>query len=104
MPSPGCGGTARAIGSERTNPRSKTKASRDRGYTPTCTGRRATRVTPPTGIVGLVNLCAGSRSTGNGSALSKVCLADQRDNAAAMRLSFEQVLVEVWRQALVESV
>ena len=31
----------------------------------------------------------------NGSALPKVCLADRRDNAAAMRLSFEQVLVEV---------
>jgi hypothetical protein len=38
----------------------------------------------------------------NGSALLKVCLADQR-NAAAMKLSFEQVLVEVWRQSLVEN-
>lgn len=35
--------------------------------------------------------------------MSKVCLADQRDNAAAMTLSFEQALIEVWRQALVEN-
>jgi hypothetical protein len=40
---------------------------------------------------------------GNGSALSKVCLADQRDNAAAMELCFEQAVIEVWRQALVEN-
>jgi hypothetical protein len=69
----------------------------------TSTGKKAIRATPPTGIVGLENLCAGSRSTRNGSALSKVCLADQRDNAAAMTLSFEQALIEVWRQALVEN-
>jgi len=30
-------------------------------------------------------------------------LANQRDNAAAMTLSFEQILIEVWRQALVEN-
>ena len=30
-------------------------------------------------------------------------MADQRDNAAAMKLSFEQALIEVWRQALVEN-
>jgi hypothetical protein len=39
----------------------------------------------------------------NGSALSKVCLADQRDNGAAMILSFEQALVQGWRQTLVEN-
>jgi hypothetical protein len=39
----------------------------------------------------------------NGLALSKVCLANQRDNATAMTLSFEQILIEVWRQALVEN-
>ena len=39
----------------------------------------------------------------NGAASWKVCLADQKENAAAMKLSFEQVLVEVWRQALVEN-
>jgi len=39
----------------------------------------------------------------NGSTLSKVCLADERDTAAAMKLSFERVLVEVWRQSLVEN-
>ena len=39
----------------------------------------------------------------NGSALSKVCLADQRDNATAMKLSFEQALIEIWRQTLVEN-
>jgi hypothetical protein len=47
--------------------------------------------------------CAGNRSMRNGSALSKVCLADQTDNAAAMKLSFEQTLIEVWGQALVEN-
>jgi len=31
-------------------------------------------------------------------------LADQGDNAAAMERSFEQALIEVWRQALGESV
>jgi len=35
--------------------------------------------------------------------LSKVCLADQRDNATAMTLSFGQILIEVWRQTLVEN-
>ena len=45
----GLGGMPRAIGRGRTNPRSKTKASRDRGYTPTCTGRKAIRATQPTG-------------------------------------------------------
>ena len=48
------------------------------------------------------NPCAGSRSTGNGSASPKVCFSDQRDNAVAMELSFEQALIEVWRQALVD--
>lgn len=39
----------------------------------------------------------------NGSALSKVCSADQRDKTAAMKLFFEQSLIEVWRQSLVEN-
>ena len=69
----------------------------------TSTGKKAIRATPPTGIVGLVNPCAGSRSTGNGSALSKVWLADQSDDATAMTLTFEQILIEVWRQALVKN-
>jgi hypothetical protein len=94
----------REIGIERTKLPSRTKAYRDRGFTLTSTARKAIRATERTGIVGLVNPCAGSRSTGNGSALSKVCLADQGDNAAAMERSFEQALIEVWRQALGESV
>src|SRR5260370_34428658 len=82
-----------ATGSERTKPLSRTRGSRVRGYTPTCTARRATRVTQPIGTTGQASPSAGSRSMRNGSALSKVCLADQRDKAAAMELSFEQVLV-----------
>ncbi len=30
-------------------------------------------------------------------------MTDQRDNATAMTLSFEQTLIEVWRQTLVEN-
>ena len=76
-PSQGYGGTPRAIGSGRTNPCSKMKASRVRGCMRTSTGKKVIRATQPIGIVGLANPCAGSRSTGNGSALSKACLADQ---------------------------
>ena len=62
------------------------------------------RATPPIGTAERANPFAENHSTGNGSALSKVCLADQKDNATAMTLPFGQILIEVWRQTLVENV
>jgi hypothetical protein len=69
----GLGGMARVIGRGRTNPLSRTKASRVRGYTPTCIGRKAIRTTQPIGTVGLENPFAGSHSMRNGPALLELC-------------------------------
>jgi len=46
-PSPDSGGTPREIGRERTNLLSRTKAARGRGFTPTCTARKAIKATLP---------------------------------------------------------
>ena len=44
------------------------EGARVRGCMPTCTARRATRATPPTGIAEQASPCARSRSMRNGSA------------------------------------
>jgi hypothetical protein len=59
---------ARAIGHEHTNPPSRTKARRVRGYTPTCIARKAIRATQFIGIVGLVSPFVDNRWMRNGIA------------------------------------
>jgi hypothetical protein len=51
-----------AIGREHTNPLSKTKASRVRGYTPTSIEKKTIRTTQRTGIAALASPFAESRS------------------------------------------
>jgi hypothetical protein len=68
-PSPAFGGTPRAIGRERTNPRKRTKASRGRGYTLTCIAKKAIKPTQRIGTTGQASPCAGDdRWMSNGSA------------------------------------
>jgi hypothetical protein len=51
-----------------TNPLSKTKASRVRGFTLTCIERKATKATQSIGTVALTNLFAATCSMRSGSA------------------------------------
>jgi hypothetical protein len=73
MPSLGCGGMAKVIGHERTNPRSRTQALRDRGCMPTCTARKAIRETLPIGTAGQANPFAESRWIQNGQGSLGIC-------------------------------
>ena len=56
-----------AIGRERTNPPSRTKGWRVRGFMPNCIARKTIRATRLIGAVGPANLFAGGRSMRNGS-------------------------------------
>jgi len=69
MPSPDYGGMRRAIGRERMNPLSRTKAKMARGYTPIFTAKKAIRATRHIGIVGRGSPFAGNRWMRSGSAL-----------------------------------
>ena len=61
-------GTPTAIGSERTNPPSRTKASMVRGFTPTCNLKKAISRTQLIGTVGQVSPFVENRSIWNDSA------------------------------------